>query len=294
MEASPLLNNAAPPHKSTASKTQPNDNRITITTNAAAAAAAANVYEDSSAQHSMTISRDGNEKSSSRASIRADVQHVKTDNHQDSSIKLKRCKHGRIIIKDLSKKKLAQPRDNCGITVANKQNDESNNNHIIRRGAPINDNETESPGVSHVAPSPATPPSNGDSASSDIYDPEGPIIPISPCDSPPISPLSDIKPTKKKPQSANNEKNEDDVPSSAVQLNQQEKYLQKLNRQERVIEEVKVALRPFYQNRSIGKEQYKDVLRRAVPKICHSKNGEINPIKIRALVDAYVKKMKRN
>ena len=60
---------------------------------------------------------------------------------------------------------------------------------------------------------------------------------------------------------------DDDVPSSAVQLNQQEKYLQKLNRQERVVEEVKIALKPHYQRRSITKEQYKDVLRRAVPKV---------------------------
>jgi hypothetical protein len=154
--------------------------------------------------------------------------------------------------------------------------------------------ETSSAGLS-AAPSPATPPSNDDSASSDIYDPAGPIIPISPCDSPPISPIANAEPSTPEPRPGISEKTgDDDVPSSAVQLNQQEKYLQKLNRQERVIEEVKVALRPFYQDRSIDKEQYKDVLRRAVPKICHSKNGEINPIKIRALVAAYVKKMKRH
>lgn len=125
------------------------------------------------------------------------------------------------------------------------------------------------------ARSPTTP-SNEDSVASDIYDPEEPVLQISPVDSPPIV-----------------EKNgEDDVPSSAVQLNQHEKYLQKFHRQERVVEEVKIALRPFYQNRTINKEQYKDVLRKAVPKICHSKNGEISPVKIRSLVDAYVKKMR--
>lgn len=176
-------------------------------------------------------------------------------NQQDSCIKLKRCKHGRIVIKGLSRRRTAQ----------------------------------QSPS------SPMPLPSKDDLASGDIYDPEDPIIPISPCDSPPMSSSTDNEPSKPQLRSANNENNgEDDVPSSAVQLNQQEKYLQKLNRQERVIEEVKVALRPFYQNRSIDKEQYKDVLRRAVPKICHSKNGEINPIKIRALVGAYVKKMKRD
>lgn len=630
MEASSLLNNAASPLKSPTSIPKSNDNQIassksppppittdtatntTTSTPSASASIAVENSDDSSAQQSMTISRDEDGKSSSRVSIQADDQQARSENQHDSSIKLKRCKHGRIIIKDLSKKKLAQPSDNGASTVTSKQSIESNNNHIISGDTPTNDNGTEnelnqssnqdrleppstesihestksklthsqskpqphtppnksnepqspdikprnqispphntdkrgstnqrlvlrararsrssneslspsriakstrspprrsrysrspkrreqsisrervrsrrrcdspspkrrdhsssssrrkrrrgrrspstkrqhrtpdrhrrsdiqrgyrdsltrrspnrklprsrsatpqrprssshrrsrrgdsrsvsrepsrydryshishersreqfdkvppplrspdehrlradaidsaavenyisinqnnhdnhsatkhdvaqpttksslaqvntahqpsppkfsseqaqvveaSPGAeSPAAPSPATPPSNDESALSDIYDPEGPIIPISPCDSPPISPITNLEPSTPKLRSTNNEKNDDDgVPSSAVQLNQQEKYLQKLNRQERVIEEVKVALRPFYQNRSISKEQYKDVLRRAVPKICHSKNGEINPIKIRALVDAYVKKMKR-
>uniref|UniRef100_A0A6G1S673 Splicing factor, arginine/serine-rich 19 n=1 Tax=Aceria tosichella TaxID=561515 RepID=A0A6G1S673_9ACAR len=624
MEASSLLENNTPPLKSLTQSPehtpQSNDNQntttdtcvtttdITTTITTSTDAAAATTVDDSPAQQSMTISKDEDEQSSSRVSIQVDEQQVRLDNQHDSSIKLKRCKHGRIIIKDLSKKKLAQQSDNSASTFTSKKSNESNNNHISSGCTPTNDNETEnelskssgierletlgsesghdslkpkpihsqpqphtppnksdeqntdikpanqispshntdkrgssnhrlvlrararsrssneslspparvikstrspprrsrfctsparrersssrdrdrsrrrcnspsprrrdrssssrrkrrqgrnrspsrrqrrtpdrhrrsdiqrgrgdspthrspnrklprsrsptptrarstsrrrsrrdgsrsvskdrpryeryshisrdrsreqfdsaqpmrspvehrlrtdaidsaavenyistnqnnhdnhsatkhtvaptntkstlaqviaahqpsprkfspeephlveaSPGASPAAPSPATPPSDDESASSDIYDPEGPIIPISPCDSPPISPITNIEPSKPKQRSTNPEKNgDDDVPSSAVQLNQQEKYLQKLNRQERVIEEVKVALRPFYQNRSINKEQYKDVLRRAVPKICHSKNGEINPIKIRALVDAYVKKMKHH
>lgn len=148
--------------------------------------------------------------------------------------------------------------------------------------------------------------SSDNSPSSDIYDPEGPIIPMSPGDSPPLSPIISAAKNNYTSNNINNnnnssevtyhhdtDKNDDDVPSSAVQLNHQEKYLQKLNRQERVIDEVKVALKPHYRKRAISKEQYKDVLRRAVPKICHSKNGEINPVKVRALVEAYVRKMKR-
>ena len=45
-------------------------------------------------------------------------------------------------------------------------------------------------------------------------------------------------------------------------------YLKKLHLQERVVDEVKVALKPFYNRKEITKEQYKDVLRRAVPKVC--------------------------
>jgi len=45
-------------------------------------------------------------------------------------------------------------------------------------------------------------------------------------------------------------------------------FLKKLNRQERVVEEVKVALKPHYTKKLINKEEYKDILRRAVPKVC--------------------------
>lgn len=249
----------------------------------------------------------------------------------DGSIKLKRCKHGRIIIKDLSKKRLSSlsqsqssggtqrddnshhhhhhNRTSLKLTTTSTSQSSSKSTSLLQKLTTHHHQQTPPssppkipkhgqvevtiPKHSPAARTPATPPSNDvdDDDSSDIYDPEGPIIPISPGDSPPISPLPSVSFTKPKRRS---DSQDDDVPSSAVQLNQQEKYLQKLNRQERVIEEVKVALMPFYRSRSIDKEQYKDVLRRAVPKICHSKNGEINPIKIRALVDAYVKKMKRH
>ncbi|XP_064480743.1 PHD and RING finger domain-containing protein 1-like isoform X2 [Ornithodoros turicata] len=84
----------------------------------------------------------------------------------------------------------------------------------------------------------------------------------------------------------------DELPSSAVEMQVKEKFLKKLNRQERVVEEVKLSLKPYYNRREITKEEYKDVLRKSVPKICHNKSGEINPVKIRALVEGYVKKVK--
>ncbi|KAJ9591860.1 hypothetical protein L9F63_001583, partial [Diploptera punctata] len=82
----------------------------------------------------------------------------------------------------------------------------------------------------------------------------------------------------------------DDLPSSAVELQVKDKFLKKLNRQERVVEEVKLSLKPHYTKKHITKEEYKEILRRSVPKICHNKSGEINPIKISCLVEAYVKK----
>ncbi|CAG02388.1 unnamed protein product, partial [Tetraodon nigroviridis] len=98
-------------------------------------------------------------------------------------------------------------------------------------------------------------------------------------------------------------------------------YLKKLHMQERAVEEVKLAIKPFYQRRDINKDEYKEILRKAVQKVglglsktheiwlhiikysdiyffcygdqvCHSKSGEINPMKVGNLVRAYVDKYK--
>uniref|UniRef100_A0A8C0J193 SFR19-like C-terminal domain-containing protein n=1 Tax=Chelonoidis abingdonii TaxID=106734 RepID=A0A8C0J193_CHEAB len=66
----------------------------------------------------------------------------------------------------------------------------------------------------------------------------------------------------------------------------------KLHTQERAVEEVKLAIKPYYQKKEITKEEYKDILRKAVHKICHSKSGEINPVKVNNLVRAYVQRYK--
>jgi PHD and RING finger domain-containing protein 1 len=85
------------------------------------------------------------------------------------------------------------------------------------------------------------------------------------------------------------------------------------------VEEVKVSLKPVYQKKEISKDEYKEIMRRAVPKvrlfqqlcpidkiawnpgltrfsfilqICHHKSGEINPSKIQGLVQKYIKQVK--
>ncbi|XP_044281586.1 PHD and RING finger domain-containing protein 1 isoform X1 [Varanus komodoensis] len=82
------------------------------------------------------------------------------------------------------------------------------------------------------------------------------------------------------------------APKSPVDKTKNEEYMKKLHMQERAVEEVKLAIKPFYQKREITKEEYKDILRKAVQKICHSKSGEINPVKVANLVKAYVEKYK--
>lgn len=44
-------------------------------------------------------------------------------------------------------------------------------------------------------------------------------------------------------------------------------FLKKLNRLERVVEEVKLVIKPYYNKKQINKDEYKDILRRAVPKV---------------------------
>lgn len=60
--------------------------------------------------------------------------------------------------------------------------------------------------------------------------------------------------------------------------------------QSRVIDEVKNAIRPFFNNGQISKDDYREILKKCVPKVASS--GEINPKKIGNLVGAYVKKVK--
>ena len=47
----------------------------------------------------------------------------------------------------------------------------------------------------------------------------------------------------------------------------------KMKRQERVIEEVKLVIKPYYSKRTITKEQYKEILRKAVPKVRENKKN---------------------
>uniref|UniRef100_A0A182NSI8 SFR19-like C-terminal domain-containing protein n=1 Tax=Anopheles dirus TaxID=7168 RepID=A0A182NSI8_9DIPT len=82
----------------------------------------------------------------------------------------------------------------------------------------------------------------------------------------------------------------DEMPDSAVDMQVKEKLIKKLQRQERIVEEVKHFLKPHFNKKRIDKDEYKEIMRKSIPKICHSRSGEINPAKIQALITAYVKK----
>ncbi|XP_014437978.1 PHD and RING finger domain-containing protein 1 isoform X6 [Tupaia chinensis] len=88
----------------------------------------------------------------------------------------------------------------------------------------------------------------------------------------------------------NNAEEKTTTPRPAAEKTKKEEYMKKLHMQERAVEEVKLAIKPFYQRREVTKDEYKDILRKAVQKICHSKSGEINPVKVANLVKAYVDK----
>lgn len=89
---------------------------------------------------------------------------------------------------------------------------------------------------------------------------------------------------------ASNSEERTAAPRPAAEKAKNEEYMKKLHVQERAVEEVKLAIKPFYQKREVTKDEYKDILRKAVQKICHSKSGEINPVKVGNLVKAYVDK----
>ena len=52
-----------------------------------------------------------------------------------------------------------------------------------------------------------------------------------------------------------------------------------MHRQERVVEEVKLFLKPHFNKKTLTKDEYKDILRRAVPKV--SGNICLTNLKIR-------------
>ncbi|XP_075146934.1 uncharacterized protein LOC142221205 [Haematobia irritans] len=112
----------------------------------------------------------------------------------------------------------------------------------------------------------------------------------------PVLRLPSYTPSKKHPAGASRPsktKGRSDNPNDAnTNVDLKERFLRKLNRQERVVEEVKLVLKPRYNKKHITKEDYKEIMRRAVPKICHSRSGEIDPNKIKNLIDAYVKKFR--
>ncbi|KAB0365008.1 hypothetical protein FD754_009164 [Muntiacus muntjak] len=100
---------------------------------------------------------------------------------------------------------------------------------------------------------------------------------------------------------ANNSEERTAPPRPAPEKAKNEEYMKKLHVQERAVEEVKLAIKPFYQKREVTKDEYKDILRKAADMpdrlrravshpICHSKSGEINPVKVGNLVKAYVDK----
>ncbi|XP_053575182.1 protein SCAF11 [Bombina bombina] len=69
---------------------------------------------------------------------------------------------------------------------------------------------------------------------------------------------------------------------------------QKVQIQERAAQEVKMAIKPYYQNKDITKEEYKEIVKKAVDKVCHSKSGEVDSSKVANLVKAYVDKYKHS
>ncbi|KAM4748874.1 protein SCAF11 [Rhinophrynus dorsalis] len=64
--------------------------------------------------------------------------------------------------------------------------------------------------------------------------------------------------------------------------------------QEKAAQEVKIAIKPYYQNKDISKDEYKEIVKKAVDKVCHSKSGEVDSSKVANLIKAYVDKYKHS
>jgi len=84
----------------------------------------------------------------------------------------------------------------------------------------------------------------------------------------------------------------DNIESSAVDMynkGKEKQFLQKKEFQRAVVLSAKLAIKQYYESREISKEQYKDIMKKAVNKVCHGdKNQEVNDVKIRRLIRRYV------
>ncbi|XP_076803450.1 uncharacterized protein LOC143447299 isoform X2 [Clavelina lepadiformis] len=84
----------------------------------------------------------------------------------------------------------------------------------------------------------------------------------------------------------------DDIESSAVALYNKSK-LKTVNKKKKFQQEVvavaKAAIKPYYEKREVSKTQYKDIMKRAVNKICQTdRTMEVNPVKVRRLIRRYI------
>ena len=66
--------------------------------------------------------------------------------------------------------------------------------------------------------------------------------------------------------------------------------MEKNNRQKKIVNAIKMALMPHFKRKHINKEEYKDILKKSVTKVSQSKDKDINPNKIKKLIEGYVEK----
>ncbi|XP_005406652.1 PREDICTED: protein SCAF11 isoform X2 [Chinchilla lanigera] len=156
------------------------------------------------------------------------------------------------------------------------------------------------PTVTQGLPPPPPPPPPSQQVSYAASQPDGKLVPgipnaphVSNNTSTSVSPAPTAAPgnpgTVQGPSSGNTSSSSHSRASNAAVKLAESK---KLQIQEKAAQEVKLAIKPFYQNKDITKEEYKEIVRKAVDKVCHSKSGEVNPTKVANLVKAYVDKYK--
>ena len=80
------------------------------------------------------------------------------------------------------------------------------------------------------------------------------------------------------------------VSSSNLKTTAEEKFLQKINRQKKIENAIKTALMPHFKRKHINKEEYKDILKKSVTKVSQSKDNDINPNKIKRLIEGYIER----
>lgn len=85
----------------------------------------------------------------------------------------------------------------------------------------------------------------------------------------------------------------DSLPSAAIKERVEARYWEKLRHQQDIAGKVEAVLMPYYTVGSVTKEEYKAIMRKIVPRLCH-KTGDDKSTTIKSLVDIFVKRYRAN
>lgn len=93
------------------------------------------------------------------------------------------------------------------------------------------------------------------------------------------------------PEDADSMRRNNSKTSKREKATQQASFETKCDIQKQVVSEMKELLRPLYSKRKINKEEYKEIMRQAVPKLCHNRKTRVASSRIKKYAEKYTSRV---